>query len=209
MEIQELLAQLVSINSAYPGPAPDPDRPGERQIGVYLEHLLKEAGFDVQRQQVTGERFNVLAEKGQGARALLLAGHMDTVPAASGWETDPWKPQAEGDRLYGLGSCDMKGGLAALLKAVEHYQPQNYRLKLAFLADAENISQGAHFLVQSGWMGGVVAVLIPDIGTSGDQQLGPHRMTLGRQGRVDIAIQVRGRSARSEEHTSELQSHSF
>ncbi|HEY7355149.1 MAG TPA: M20/M25/M40 family metallo-hydrolase [Ktedonobacterales bacterium] len=193
--MQELLARLVSINSAYPGPAPDPNRPGEQQLGLFIEQLLKDASFAVQRQHVTGERFNVLAEKGQGTRALLLAGHMDTVPAASGWETDPWAPRVEGDRLYGLGSCDMKGGLCAVLQAVEGFRPRNYKLKLAFLADEENISQGAHTLVQSGWMQDVTAVLIPEIGTSGDQQLGPHRMTLGRQGRVDLDIQIRGRSA--------------
>jgi acetylornithine deacetylase/succinyl-diaminopimelate desuccinylase-like protein len=196
MEIQELLAQLVSINSAFPGISPDPDRPGEQQLAVFLEHLLQEAGFAVQRQYVTDDRFNVLAERGQGARALLLAGHMDTVPAVAGWDADPWQPRVEGDRLIGLGSCDMKGGLVALVQAAQDLHPQTYTLKLAFLVDEENISQGAHTLVQSGWLSDVVAVLVPEIGTSGGgEQLGPHRMTLGRQGRVDLDIHFRGRSA--------------
>src|ERR1051326_6375722 len=116
MEFQELLAQLVSIHSAFPGSSPDPDRPGEQQLALYIEGLLREAGFAVQRQPVVGERFNVLAEKGEGTRALLLTGHMDTVPAAVGWETNPWEPHIEGDRFTGLGSCDMKGGLAAIIK---------------------------------------------------------------------------------------------
>lgn len=196
MEMQDLLAQVVSINSAYPGPSPDPDRPGEQQLGAFLEQYLKDAGFTVQRQDVTGERFNVLAEKGQGPRALLLAGHMDTVPAAAGWETNPWQPYVEGDRLYGLGSCDMKGGVCAMIQAARSAQPQHYKLKLALLADEENISQGAHTLVQSGWLHDVVAVLVPEIGTSGgDQQIGPQRLTLGRQGRVDLNIEICGRSA--------------
>jgi acetylornithine deacetylase/succinyl-diaminopimelate desuccinylase-like protein len=195
MQTRQLLAELVSINSAFPAASPAPDRPGEQKLGVFIEDLLKAAGFTVQRQYVTGERFNVLAEKGQGARALLLSGHMDTVPAASGWETDPWQPRVEGDRLYGLGSCDMKGGLCALLQAVENVQPRTYTLKLAFLADEENISQGAYTLVQSGWLQDVVAVLIPEIGTSSGPQIGPRRITLGRQGRVDLDIQIRGRSA--------------
>lgn len=195
MQMQELLAQLVSINSAFPSALPEPDRPGERELGEFIEHLLKKAGFAVQRQYVAGERFNVLAEKGQGTQALLLSGHMDTVPAASGWDSDPWSPRVEGDRLYGLGSCDMKGGLSALVQAVENFQPQAYTLKLAFLVDEEHISQGAYALIQSPWLDDVVAVLIPEIGTSGDQQPGPRRMTLGRQGRVDLDIQIRGRSA--------------
>ncbi len=196
MQIQELLAKLISINSAFPASSHDPDRPGERELGLFLEQLLKEAGFVVQRQSVVGDRFNVLAEKGQGAQALLLAGHMDTVPAVKGWQTDPWQPRIEGDRLYGLGSCDMKGGLCALLQAVENFQPQTYKLKLAFLVDEEHISQGAYTLIQSAWMQDVAAVLVPEVGTSGgDQQPGPCRITLGRQGRVDLDIQIRGRSA--------------
>ncbi len=195
MQTQDLLAKLVSINSAFPAPHPTPDRPGEQALGVFVEQWLKEAGFAVHRQAVVGDRFNVLAEKGQGTQALLFSGHLDTVPAASGWTSDPWGPRVEGDRLYGLGSCDMKGGLSALLQAVEHVDPQTYRLKLAFLVDEENISQGAYALVQSGWLHDVVGVLIPEIGTSSGQQLGPRRMTLGRQGRVDLDIQIRGRSA--------------
>jgi acetylornithine deacetylase/succinyl-diaminopimelate desuccinylase-like protein len=120
---------------------------------------------------------------------------MDTVPAVAGWGVNPWKPRIAGDWLIGLGSCDMKGGLAAIIKAVEGFQPQGYKLKLAFLVDEENISRGAHTLVQSGWMQDVAAVLIPEIGTSSDQQLGPHRVILGRQGRVDLDIHVQGRSA--------------
>ncbi len=195
MQIQDLLGKLVSINSAYPASAPQPDRPGEQELGVFLEQILQEARFTVHQQPVAGERFNVLAEKGHGNRALLLAGHMDTVPAAEGWKTNPWQPSIDGDKLYGLGACDMKGGLAALLQATEGFQPSTYTLKLAFLADEENISQGAHTLVQSPWMQDVAAVLIPEIGTSGGQQLGPRVMTLGRHGRVDLKIQVRGRSA--------------
>ena len=195
MQIQDLLGQLVSINSAFPAAVPMADRPGERELGAFIEQLLQEAGFTVRRQPVVGDRFNVLAEKGQGNRALLLAGHMDTVPAAEGWKADPWKPSIDGDRLSGLGACDMKGGLAALLQAVEGFQPNTYTLKLAFLADEENISQGAHTLVQSPWMQDVAAVLIPEIGTSSGQQLGPRVLTLGRHGRVDLKIQVRGRSA--------------
>lgn len=196
MQLQELLAELVSINSAFPASAPDSQRPGEQELGVFIESLLKEMGFAVQRQTVAEGRFNVLAEKGQGKRALLLSGHMDTVPAARGWETNPWLPRVEEDRLYGLGACDMKGGLSAILQAVENIHPQHYKLKLAFLVDEENISQGAYTLIQSAWMQDVAAVLVPEMGTSGgDQQLGPRVMTLGRQGRVDLDIQIRGRSA--------------
>ena len=43
---------------------------------------------------------------------LLINGHLDTVEVCDGWELDPFKPTVDGDRLYGLGSADMKGGMA-------------------------------------------------------------------------------------------------
>src|SRR5262245_4836742 len=55
-----------------------------------------------------------------GGRSLLLSGHIDTVPRGSArWSRDPFRAAIEGNRLYGLGSNDMKGGIAATLVAVE------------------------------------------------------------------------------------------
>jgi len=163
-------------------------------LGAFIERYLEERGFSTQRQPLCGDRFNVLAQKGQGGRALLLSGHMDTVPAAEGWETDPWTPRIDGDRLFGLGACDMKGGLCAMLQAVEDVEPHGYTLKMAFLADEENISEGMHVLSQSGALDGVVAVLVPELGSAGPQEVGPRMLTLGRRGRVDLDIRVRGRA---------------
>lgn len=57
---------------------------------------------------------------GGGGRSLLLSGHIDTVPRGTqGWTRDPFGAQIEGNRLYGLGSNDMKGGIAAALVALE------------------------------------------------------------------------------------------
>ncbi|WP_135553398.1 M20/M25/M40 family metallo-hydrolase [Paenibacillus cymbidii] len=51
-------------------------------------------------------------------RSLLFSSHADTAVAATDWIRDPWRPEREGDRLYGLGSFDMKAGLAASALAV-------------------------------------------------------------------------------------------
>ncbi|MCI0664134.1 MAG: M20/M25/M40 family metallo-hydrolase [Acidobacteria bacterium] len=67
-------------------------------------------------------RPNVAAvwEGNRGGRSLLLSGHIDTVPRGSApWTRDPFGGAIEGNRLYGLGSNDMKGGVAAMLVAVE------------------------------------------------------------------------------------------
>ncbi len=69
------------------------------------------------------ERPNVVATfKGQGGgRSLILNGHMDTVfpSTPENWRFNPWDPQLVDGKLYGLGSCDMKAGLLALLFAME------------------------------------------------------------------------------------------
>lgn len=61
-------------------------------------------------------------KKGQrSSQALLLTGHIDTVSAGEldAWQTDPWQPVINGDKLHGLGASDMKGGIAAEMAALE------------------------------------------------------------------------------------------
>jgi acetylornithine deacetylase len=65
-----------------------------------------------------------------GGRSLLLSGHIDTVPRGSArWSRDPFGAAIEGDRLYGLGSNDMKGGIAAMLVAVEALKEAGVKLR--------------------------------------------------------------------------------
>ena len=65
-----------------------------------------------------------------GGRSLLLSGHIDTVPRGSEpWSRDPFSAAVEGNRLYGLGSNDMKGGIAAFLLAVEILKEAKVRLR--------------------------------------------------------------------------------
>ncbi len=65
-----------------------------------------------------------------GGRSLLLSGHIDTVPRGSAkWNYDPFGATIEGNRLYGLGSNDMKGGIAAMLVAVEALREAGVELR--------------------------------------------------------------------------------
>ena len=75
---------------------------------------------------------------------LALCGHLDTKPvgdAAGEWQTDPFTPTIGGDRLYGLGSTDMKGAVAAMVLAGAAFQAVADRaagsLSLVFTADEE------------------------------------------------------------------------
>lgn len=79
----------------------------EEDIQIYLEELLTEAGFSVERQEVEEDRYNLRVTMGPGEPRLYMVGHVDTVPA---WDLDALGPREENGIIRGLGSADMKGG---------------------------------------------------------------------------------------------------
>lgn len=99
---------------------------------------------------------------------LGLCGHLDTKPvgeAAAEWRSDPLVPTFDGDRLYGLGSTDMKGAIAAMILAGAAFAAVADRaagsLTLIFTADEEYGSTfGAHYLVQERALGDVDAIIL-------------------------------------------------
>jgi acetylornithine deacetylase/succinyl-diaminopimelate desuccinylase-like protein len=99
---------------------------------------------------------------------LAFCGHTDTKPAGdaiSEWRTDPYVGTIEGDRLYGLGSTDMKGALAAMLFAAEwlqrHADLWGGKVTFIFSADEEYGSgYGAYFLAREGLLGDIDAIIL-------------------------------------------------
>jgi succinyl-diaminopimelate desuccinylase len=90
---------------------------------AYVADLLGNAGFTVHRPAFSEpglpEIQNLYARVGQGLPCLVFAGHTDVVPPGdeAAWSHPPFGGMAEGDRLYGRGAADMKGGVAAMLAA--------------------------------------------------------------------------------------------
>jgi acetylornithine deacetylase len=115
----------------------------EGAVGAYLDALLRERGFAVERTAVaqpaqsrfTGERFNVYG--GTGERPdVVLSTHMDTVP--------PFIPGSEDDLfLYGRGACDAKGIIAAQVVAAERLREAGVAVALLFVVGEERDSAGA------------------------------------------------------------------
>ncbi|MDX2032182.1 MAG: M20/M25/M40 family metallo-hydrolase [Blastocatellia bacterium] len=96
------------------------------EVPGFTEHPVYRPGRDY------GNRPNVSAvwRGSGGGRSLLLSGHIDTVPRGSAeWSRDPFMPTVEGNRLYGLGSNDMKGGIGAFLFAVEALKEAGVKLR--------------------------------------------------------------------------------
>jgi acetylornithine deacetylase len=119
----------------------------------YLGDWFTTYGFDITIQQVPGTRnkFNMLAKIGSGEGGLLLCGHSDTVPFdQDSWQMDPFRLRQTDDRLYGLGSCDMKGFFAFILEALKDIPLNKLQKPLYILAtaDEETSMAGARFFVE-------------------------------------------------------------
>src|SRR5580704_6043907 len=115
----------------------------EGAVGVYLDGLLRERGFTVERTGVpqpaqsrfTSERFNVYAGNG-GRPDVVLSTHMDTVP--------PFIPSSEDELfLYGRGACDAKGIIAAQVAAAERLRDAGVSVALLIVVGEERDSAGA------------------------------------------------------------------
>ena len=86
----------------------------------------------------------LVAHKGPMGGGLALSGHMDTVPA-TGWQDDPWSARIDGGRLYGLGSTDMKGPVAACIAAATMLS-DSVPITLLITTDEETTKQGARLI---------------------------------------------------------------
>ncbi|MBF2734786.1 MAG: succinyl-diaminopimelate desuccinylase [Betaproteobacteria bacterium AqS2] len=108
-----LLKELVSC------PSLTPESAGTIEIA---RRELEAAGFKTEEINRGAVR-NLYAVHGEGEGLLLLCGHLDVVPPgdAAAWDTDPFEPVEKDGKLYGRGTTDMKGGVAAMLvAATEH-----------------------------------------------------------------------------------------
>ncbi|MCC2617367.1 acetylornithine deacetylase [Aestuariibacter halophilus] len=124
-----------------------------RPLIDYLATRLSDFGFDISIQNVPGARnkYNMLAKFGSGEGGLLLAGHSDTVPFDEGrWTQDPFVLRQADERLYGLGTCDMKGFFAFILEALQTIPLKQLKKPLYVLAtaDEETSMAGARFFAQ-------------------------------------------------------------
>ncbi|MCR2800223.1 M20/M25/M40 family metallo-hydrolase [Microbacterium sp. zg-Y818] len=164
MDVLDLTRELVAIDSQNPGPQ-------ESEIVNYVARWAKERGFDAQiLEPVTGRPNLVVAVDRGGFGHLGLSGHLDTKPigdAASEWKTSPLELTVAGDEAFGLGSTDMKGGVAAMMLALEDFASDRGgaaaagRLSLVLTADEEQGSDaGAKALAADGLLPDLDAIVI-------------------------------------------------
>ena len=128
MDVFALTRKLIDIEST---------TGAEGRAGEALAGELAALGYNVERMPVDGDRFNVWATHPTSPRPeLALSTHMDTVP--------PYIKSSETvDRIYGRGSCDAKGIIAAQVAAAEKLKAEGIHVGLLFLVGEERDSQGA------------------------------------------------------------------
>jgi acetylornithine deacetylase len=143
MKAQQILAKLIQFNTV--------NDQENNLINKYLANLLKPKGFKLQyAQDKKAKKANLLAKYNYKKPILTFSGHTDTVPATASWDYPPFKLSQRGDKLYGLGTTDMKGPLAACLSAVLSFNLNKLKkgLNLVFTFGEEKDLAGIKKLLQ-------------------------------------------------------------
>ncbi len=121
----------------------------------YCENILSKSGatsfkvFDADKKRVN--LFATLkAKRSNGKEPIILSGHTDVVPVSKGWSTDPFVAEIKNDKLYGRGSCDMKGFLACSLAFADIFSKSNLSRDIHFSLtfDEETACVGAPLLIK-------------------------------------------------------------
>jgi len=149
--LTKLTQELIRIDSINPSLTPNGN--GEAEIGKFVADQLKELGLEVTVSEIAPGRVNTVGVlKGSGGgKSLLLNAHMDTV-GVEGMTINPFGGELKGGRVYGRGSQDMKGSLAAMIAAVKAIVDEGIRLRgdllITAVADEEHSSIGTEALIK-------------------------------------------------------------
>ncbi|MEG1744744.1 MAG: M20/M25/M40 family metallo-hydrolase, partial [Ruthenibacterium sp.] len=138
--VMQILERLLELNTINP--------PGnEKEAALYLHRLFTSYGIACEVQDIGDNRANFIAELGdKNGKTLEFNGHLDVVPFSGEWSVAPLAATEKNGRIYGRGSSDMKGGVAAMCAAAivlaQEKKPLCGTLRLAFVADEEHVNKG-------------------------------------------------------------------
>ena len=190
LNLLELAQDMVAIQSV--------SQDSNAEVSDLLEGVFDGAGFAVERLEYTDDagelKVNLIAKKGEGAGGLAFCSHSDTVPGQEqDWEA--FNPMIKEGRLYGRGSCDMKGPLAATIMAANSVAASQLKkpVYIVVTADEEVAGYGARHIIHDSKM---LTEDKPDFGVIAE----PTRLTpiYAHKGYVQILVTAHGKAA----HTS-------
>ncbi|MGC9149289.1 MAG: M20 family metallopeptidase [Sulfolobales archaeon] len=201
-DLIDLLVKMVEIPTVSPS--------GDNYLGYvsFMNDYFRERGFSVEIIDVPQEFVdkNVPPEGRGKKRVILLArvgsnknivlhfnGHYDVVPGGPGWTvTEPFKPLIKGDRIYGRGTTDMKGGIASAIVAMEiigkYAEKEDFGVEIALVPDEEiGGLTGTGYLVSRGAVRSRYVVIVEPSGID--------RIYIGHKGSVWGRVIVKGKTA--------------
>jgi LysW-gamma-L-lysine carboxypeptidase len=151
----------------------------EEQISLFLADEMTKLGFRVHRDQVG----NVIGEIGEGSPVVLLCGHMDTVEGEI-------PIRFEDGKLYGRGSVDAKGPLAAMIVAASNFAEGNFpgKILVVGVVDEEGSGKGIQHFVEEG--------IQPDFAIFGEPS-GLEKVVFGYKGILTVKVTVETPSGHS------------
>ena len=205
-EIERRRDDLVRLTQALVRiPTMNPPGRHYREICEFLDHRLSGAGFASELIRAEGTpgdsqsypRWNIVARREGRAPGdcVHFNSHTDVVEVGHGWTTDPFGGEVKDGRVYGRGTCDMKGGLAASIVAAEAFialHPEfNGAIEISGTADEETGGYGGvAYLAEQGYFDPdrVQHVIIPE-------PLNKDRICLGHRGVWWAEIETKGRIA--------------
>lgn len=186
----QILKDLVNLESENP--------PGnEAQCADYILDFFSKLGVSTEKQEVHKDRYNVIATMGSGSPVLLYNGHIDVVPIGrlEDWTMPPYQCTEKDGKLYGRGTCDMKGSIACMLHAAECLKnsetPLNGTLIMTFVVDEEKSNTGTKHLLESGISADACIVGEPS----------ELDINLGHRGVVAFCISIKGKSCHAAKPT--------
>lgn len=184
-----LTQELISFNTVNP--------PGnEEVVARFAGKLLAENGFGIRYDQLSPDRLTLIAEKGltDDIPPLVLTGHFDTVPlGATPWTEDPFSGIIKEGKIYGRGSSDMKGGVAAMIcaaiQACRESVPSG-GIRLILTAGEETGCHGAKHLADTCYDLGRASAVIVGEPTS-------NVPAIGHKGALYLNVSASGKTAHS------------
>jgi acetylornithine deacetylase/succinyl-diaminopimelate desuccinylase family protein len=189
-DLRQHLADLIRARTVNP--------PGdEYRAAKVLMDFCDRFGIAYKTYEKAPGRTNVVARLGRGRPRVLVACHLDTVPAGDGWETDPFEPVEIAGRLVGRGAKDNKGPLAGMMLAARYLKEHEAALAGEFIligaADEEAGSAlGMQFLLAECGLEADLAI-IPDSGQ------GMRIIDVGEKGLLHLKVRATGKQAHGSE----------
>lgn len=182
MSVIEEAKKLISIPSV---------TKNEAAIGRYLAERCRALGCRTEIIPVDGERANVFAvldgRERDGALGILFHGHMDTIAPYT--MDEPYTPEIRGSQLWGRGSVDQKGGMAATIAAVEHIVNEKFPLEksvcMIFVIDEEEEHRGSMALARMALKADMAVVTEPT----------GLKLGVGCKGTLPLRLTVNGRAS--------------